>query len=74
MQTERGNKLTGPMTRTQEGLGQPLGAWLRERYLTDGWTTTQIGRELGLNSVTISRWLRSFGIELRFPGQRGKAV
>lgn len=74
MSEERKQKLTGSMETVERRLGQPLGEWLRERYLSDGQTTTQIAAELGLHNVTISRWLRWFGVEVRFPGQRGRAA
>jgi transposase len=65
---------TKPMGRVQSRIGRPLEGYLKERYLADGLTTTEIGRELGLSSATVRRWLMAFGVELRFPGQRGKAV
>jgi transposase len=70
---ERKNELTGPMRRVEARLGHPLNEWLRERYERDGLTTTQIAVELGLSGVTVWRWLRYFGVEPRFPGQRGRA-
>jgi hypothetical protein len=73
MQTIRSNE-TEPMRRIQSRLGRPLKDYLTERYLTDGCTTTQIAADLGIHPVTVTRWLRFFGVELRFPGQRGKAV
>ena len=74
MQTERTNELTGPMARVEGRLGEPLGPWLRDRYERDGQTLAEIATQLGLNPVTIARWLRHFGVELRFPGQRGKVA
>jgi hypothetical protein len=74
MSTESKQKVTGSMATVERRLGQPLGPWLRQRYLSDGRTTEQIGQELGLHNVTVSRWLRRYGIELRFPGQRGRAA
>jgi hypothetical protein len=74
MSEERKQKLTGSMETVERRLDQPLGEWLRKRYLSDGQTTLQIGQELGLHNVTVSRWLRWFGIEVRFPGQRGRAA
>ena len=73
MQQIRSNE-TEPMRRVQARLGRPLKDYLTERYITDGWTTTEIASELGLHAVTITRWLRFFGIELRFPGQRGRTA
>jgi DNA-directed RNA polymerase specialized sigma24 family protein len=71
MDDERSNE-TKPMTRVQSRIGRPLQGYLTERYLEDGLTTTEIGCELGLSSATVRRWLMHFGVELRFPGQRGQ--
>ena len=73
MSDERNNE-TDPMRRVRSRLGRPLEDYLAERYEQDGLTTTEIGHELGLSSATVRRWLMHYGIELRFPGQRGKAV
>jgi transposase-like protein len=73
MQTKRSNE-TEPMRRVQARLGRPLKDFLVQRYITDGCTTTEIAAELGLNAVTVTRWMRRLGIELRFPGQRGRAL
>jgi transposase len=67
------NEPTGPMQRVEERLGEPLGEWLRQRYAVEGLSSTEIGRRLGLHAGTVVRWLRHFGIEPRFPGQRGRA-
>lgn len=65
---------TEPMRRVQSRIGRPLKGFLVERYLEQGRTTTEIAAELGLHAVTITRWLRFFDIEVRFPGQRGPKV
>jgi transposase len=60
------------MRRVEARLGRPLGDYLRERYVEEGMTTSEIGTELGINAVSVARWLRSFDIEVRFPGQRAR--
>ena len=74
MQQIRSNKLTNPMERVERKIGQPLGEYLRQRYECDGLTTTEIATELGIHAVTVTRWMEHFGIDRRFPGQRGTAV
>ncbi len=55
-------------------LGRPLDEYLRERYERDGWTTSAIARELGIESSTVSRWMAHLGIEARLFGPRKVAV
>lgn len=68
--------LTGPMRRVQDRLGRPLGEDLEDRYIRQGLTLEQIASDpkYGLSITTLSRWLAFFGIEARFPGQRGTAA
>ena len=73
MSDERANE-TKPMMRVQSRLGRPLRDYLRERYESDGLTTTEIASELSVTPNTVQRWMRRLDIELRFPGQRGKAL
>jgi transposase len=74
MEPKQHTELTGPMRRVETRIGRPLREYLRERYEDDGCTTSEIAASLGLSSTTVARWLDFFGIELRFPGQRGKAA
>lgn len=47
--------------------------WLSEQYITLGRSTTDIGRELGCSSSTISKYMRQYGITARqYPGGRPK--
>lgn len=39
--------------------------WLRQKYVTEGKSTREIGDEAGCTGSTISRWLRNHGIERR---------
>lgn len=40
-------------------------SWMQEQYVERHRSTTEIGEELGVSKMTISRWLRRHGIETR---------
>jgi transposase len=65
---------TKPMQVIEARIGRPLDEYLRSRYIADGWTAEEIAKELELHRSTVLKWLVHFGIEVRFPGQRGKAA
>lgn len=41
------------------------GSWLRRQYVDRGRSTSDIGRQCGVDQVTILNWLKRFGIETR---------
>lgn len=65
---------TVPMQRTEGRLGEPLEDFLRRRYHDEGKTLRQIGDELDIDAGTVSRWMRTLGVEARFPGPRRAAA
>lgn len=72
MDDSRSNDLTGPMRRVEARLGRPLSEYLTEQYRVH--TLGEIATELGVDAVTVSRWMDRLGIERRFQGQRPTAV
>ena len=44
------------------------GSWLREKYVEEGKTQTEIGEECGVHTNTIGHWLREFDIPIRKQG------
>lgn len=39
--------------------------WLHDKYVTEGWSTTDIGKFCGVSHKTICRWLDKCGIPTR---------
>jgi uncharacterized protein YjcR len=39
--------------------------WLRDKYTTEGWSTTDIAKFCGVSHKTICRWLHKHGIPIR---------
>lgn len=54
--------------------GRPIDQLLRELYLDEGLTQSQIAEKLGVRRATVSRWMQVLGIESRYLGQRGRVV
>lgn len=46
--------------------GRDLAGLVREWYETDGMSQAEIAEKLGLDASTISRWMRQWGIQLRY--------
>jgi len=51
-------------------LGRALPDLLREWYERDGMTQAEIAGRLGMDGSTISRWMRQYGIQLRYGASR----
>lgn len=52
--------------------GKSIEELLHELYWTNGLTTDEVGRELGINQSTVSKWMERFGILARNSGPRPK--
>lgn len=39
--------------------------WLHDKYITQGWSTTDIGKFCGVSHKTVCRWLDKFDIPTR---------
>lgn len=60
------------VTRIEAETGQPIRTYLMDAYLVRGLSTTQIGREWGVNSSTIVRRLAQLGIPARSRNYSGR--
>lgn len=66
-------RMTWPMERIEARLGRSLRDEIDDRYNRRGQTLAEIGADLGVGPTTVHRWMRTFGLEARFPGRRGTA-
>lgn len=41
--------------------------WLKQKYVDEGWSATDISAHCGVSHKTICRWLHKFGIPTRGP-------
>lgn len=53
----------------EASLGRPLAEYLREQY-EGGRTQAEIAADLGVLQSTLSRWMRQFGVPVRYTGRR----
>jgi DNA-binding IclR family transcriptional regulator len=61
------------MRQVEERLGQPLPVYLQEAYNDRRLSLADIGRELGVDKSTVSRWMALLGIRgIRYVGYAGK--
>lgn len=66
-------EMTGPMRRVQARIEQPLEDYLRASYASltlEGIAADLESKGVKVSQSTLHRWMRSYGIEARFPGQR----
>ncbi len=54
--------------------GRDLAGLVREWYEADGMSQAEIALRLGLDSSTISRWMRQWGIQLRYGAARKRRI
>ena len=55
-------------------LGRDLPALLEELYGRDGLSQAEIAEKLGLDASTVSRWMRQWGIPLRYGAARRRRL
>ena len=59
----------------ESDLGRPLQDVLREMYERDGMTHAEIAERLGgLDQSTVTRWMRQFGIPVRYGLERKRRL
>lgn len=64
---------TPGMRQVEERIGQPLPIYLQDAYNDRGLSMVQIGREIGVDKGTVSRWMRQLGIRgIRYVGYTGR--
>lgn len=63
---------TRGMRQVEERIGQPLRLYLLDAYLVRELSMVAIGRELGVDKGTVSRWMRALGIPPRYVGYNGR--
>lgn len=54
-------------------LGRPLEVFIREEYVSKGRMQREVAAELGIDTSTLSHWMRTLGIDAR-PKGRGSAA
>jgi transposase len=54
--------------------GRDLAELVAEWYEKDGMSQAEIAERLGLDSSTISRWMRQWGIQLRYGAARKRRL
>lgn len=64
---------TRAMQKVERAVGMPLAEYLEEAYRSR--TLSQIAQDVTargvrISDITVARWMREFGIEPRFSGQR----
>lgn len=60
--------------RLEARLGQPLETALRDMYHREGLTQIEIAERLGLDQSTVTRWMRQFGIPVRYGAGRTRRL
>jgi len=58
----------------EASLGRPLEEALRDWYHRDGLTQIEIAEKLGLDQSTVTRWMRQFGIPVRYGAARTRRL
>jgi transposase-like protein len=54
-------------------LGSPLKAWIHQEYVVKGRMQREVAADLGIDTSTLSHWMRNLGIDAR-PKGRGSAA
>ena len=64
---------TPGMRQVEERIGQSLVIYLQDAYNDRGLSMVQIGREIGVDKGTVSRWMKQLGIRgIRYVGYTGR--
>jgi transposase-like protein len=60
------------MRQVEERLGQSLRLYLVDQYMVQGRSMAAIGRDIGVDKGTLSRWFTQLGIPPRYVGYNGR--
>ncbi len=63
---------TRGMRQVEERVGKPIQTYLLDAYIVRGLSVRGIGAEIGVDPVTVSRWMRAWNIPPRYVGYQGR--